>query len=114
MLEITKNALYRESLFKSLKLENEMYILTIFYEGDYKSDFENGCIDNDMISVACKLKDAGFNIDFSSKDIWISLMYPPTYFVNEIDDVKHKLDIAKETIEDLRGYLKEYFKLEYN
>ena len=113
MLEITKNALYRDSLIKSLKLENELYILTIFYEGDYKSDFENGCINNDMITVACKLKGEGYDIDFSPKDIWISLRYPPTYFLHEIDDVKRQLDVAKETIEALKGYLKEYFKLEY-
>lgn len=113
MLEITKNALHRESLFKSLKLENEMYILTIFYEGDYESDFENGCINNEMITVACKLKEIGFDIDFSPKDIWISLMYPPTYFMDQIDDVKRQLDMAKETAEELKGYLKEYFNLEY-
>lgn len=113
MLEITKNALHRESSIKSLKLENEMYVLTIFYEGDYASDFENGCINNDMISVACKLKDVGYDIDFSPKDIWISLMHPPTYFMHEIDDVKRQLDIAKETIGELKVYLKEYFNLEY-
>ena len=113
MLEITKNSLHRDSLFKSLELENEMYILTIFYEGDYVFDFENDCMNNDMITVACKLKDVGFEIDFSPEDIWISLSYPPTYFMDEIDDVKRQLDVARETIGELKGYLKEYFRLEY-
>lgn len=112
MFEITKNALYRDSLFKTLKLENDMYKVTIFYEGDYKSDFENGCIDRDMITVACKLKDEGFDLDFMREDIFVSLLYPPTYSLAEIDDVKHQLEVAKESAEELKGIMKEYFNIE--
>lgn len=112
MFEITKNGLFRDSLFKALKLENEMYKVTIFYEGDYKSDFENGCIDREMITVACKLKEEGFDLDFTLEDIFVSLLYPPTYSLSEIDDVKRQLEVAKESAEELKGIIKEYFNIE--
>lgn len=113
MFEITKNGLQRECLMKALKLENELYKITIFYEGDYEADLKNNCIDREMITVACKLKGEGFDLNFMREDIFVDLLYAPTYRLSEIDDVIHQLQVAKESAEELKGIMKEYFNLEY-
>lgn len=112
MFEIVKNGLYRDSFVKSMKLENDIYNITFFYEGDYATDIQSGRCDQDLLSMSCRIKDEAFTLMLCRDELLFTLPYEPVWGVKDILDVKKQLDIAQEAIVELRPIIKEYFGVE--
>ena len=112
MFEIVKNGLYRDSYIKSLKLQSDIYDITFFYEGDYAADINSGQFQLDLFSMSCRIKDEAFTLMLCKDTILFTLPYEPIWGVNNIPDVKKQLDIAQESINELRPIVKEYFGIE--
>lgn len=106
---ITANKLVRDAEIKVLKLESDEYMATIYYEGDYEKDRENGKCDVQRMILSCKPKWESFPICMMSGKIFVDIMYSAVLRVDEIDEFKAQLDTAKEAAVELQGIVKEYF-----
>ena len=113
---ITANKLKRDCVMKVLKLESDEYNAKIFYEGDYEQDIKSGTCDVHRITLSCKPKLESFPITLMSGKIFIYISNGVVLRVDEIDEFKAQLDVAKEAAVELQGIMKEYFGVapEYN
>lgn len=112
MFKVIKNGLFRDSYIKSLKMESDLYVITFFYEGDYKADMANGRCNRDLFSMHCKIKDEAFTLMDASDEIVLTLPYEPIWRVKDIDEVHRQLDAANAAIAELRKIIKEYFNID--
>lgn len=114
-----KNNLSRTSIIKALKAENDLYVATFFYEGDYDKDKTLGALSKDHIVVSIEQKETAlnlknieilpnlkyiwgiFSLDFNNMDSSIS--------VDKIDKTIEGIILAKESLLELINYFDEYF-----
>lgn len=104
-----KNNLRRESEIKSLQLANDYYDVRIFYYGDYAYDYEHDCIQVENISMVCKPKGANLNINYVKDTLYLELNEFPIICPWQIEEFKSRLDIAKESAENLQHVFESYF-----
>ncbi len=109
--EIVANNLERKSEIKSIKLQSEEYVVTIFYYGDYAKDMEAGKCSIDNLTVSCKPKGEDFPISFVSGAVVIAVPALPIVFVGEVDALKKNLDVAREAALELQKILEKYFRI---
>ena len=114
MFEIIKNGLTRKADIKVLKLENTYYKVTIFYYGDYTNDFKQGKCDIENITVACKVKENAFLLDFLGKEVLIDIQSSGYLYLSggQVNKFKKELDIAHQSAAELQDIMKEYFLIE--
>lgn len=106
---IIANKLSSLSFAKSLLVENEHYVIKIFYAGDYDDDKLNNKINIGNISISCNPKDVDFMIDYMNGQLVIDLSPCTILFPNEIEDFKNKLDIVKGSVAALDKIIREFF-----
>ena len=97
------------SFAKSLLVENEHYVIKIFYAGDYDDDKLNNKINMGNISISCNPKNVDFMIDYMNGQIVIDLSHCTILFPNEIEDFKNQLDIVKCSALALEKIIREFF-----
>lgn len=112
MLKLVANNLFRDSYIKSLKFESDTHRVIIFYEGDYEKDKGNDMCNASALTLSCRLNGEGFDVILAQDHIFITLPYVPTLCLNDIDEFKKQLDVAKDVAEELKVIIKEYFNID--
>lgn len=111
---ITKNTFATDkNSVHSLHMESDEYFVIFYYMGNYKQDFENHTIDKDSISVTITPRNQNLPIKRSDGKLYIDLSYSPYFLldVTECDELKEKLNIAKDTVLSLQTLLHQYFRI---
>ena len=111
---ITKNTFATDkNSVHSLHMESDDYFVIFYYMGNYKQDFEHHTIDKGSVSVAITPRNQNLPIKLSDGDLYIDLSYSPYYLLNitECEELKEKLNIAKDAVLSLRSILNQYFEI---
>lgn len=109
--EIIKNNLERVSEIKSLKLQNNEYVVTVFYYGDYKRDFESGECDMTSVSLSCKPKGEAFPLALMAGHVVMTIPYNPVLSIEEIDGFQEQINVTKESAKELESIIHQYFPM---
>ncbi len=109
-MEIIKNTLKTNHNMGLLKLEDEFYIISIYYLGDYEKEMETG-LDVGYLSASVKLKKniPALEILFREKEVFLNLDYFGLVKITEVDTLITKINIAKNETIVLNKILEEYF-----
>lgn len=99
----------RESEIKSLKLQNNEYVVTVFYYGDYERDFKSGKCDMTNITLSCKPKGEAFPLTLMAGHIIMTIPYSPVLSIDEIDNFQEQINVTKESAKELEKNCKTIF-----
>lgn len=105
------NNLDRNADIKSISFKSEDYSVRIFYDGDYRADFNAGKCDVRRISMRCKESGRAFPLSFAAGQMMIEIPSMPLLYASEIEDVKRRLDKAGMAANELNSMIKQYFKI---
>ncbi len=112
-LNEVKNTLKQNDTMPTLKLENEHYCFTVFYDGDYIEDRSNDKIDPHIIKVKCKPKSSDIMISVSNLTARIDMTNSFFFDIKTKDDfemIETQLHNAFNTMTELQGVLDTYFE----
>lgn len=109
-MEIIKNSLRTNHKLGILKLEDENYLIKIYYLGDYEKEIETG-LDLTYLSASIKPKKYIPNLEvyFRDKEVLMNLQDIGYIRDCEIDLLMEKINLARNEAKILQKYLEEYF-----
>lgn len=111
--KVVKNNLDRDSLFKSLVLENERYVIKFMYEGDYEQDIANNTtISHDRVTMICKPKADALPLNLMAGHVTTDIPYATVMTVENIVGLRQLLDDVIDDMKELETIVKQTFKLE--
>ena len=112
-LQVLKNRLTtKPGVFPMLHVGNDFCDMKIYYDGDYKTDFDNDSIDRSRLALVSKMKGTMFDIEINSLRITANYFFG-LYSREDVDKVIEDLKKIKQTTIELQNIFKEYFKVEY-
>lgn len=107
-----KNTLNQNDTMPTLKLENEHYGFTIFYNGDYFNDRCDDHIDPHLIKVRCKPKNSDIIIAVNNLSTRIDMTNSFMFDIRtekDLDTLEKQLRNALDAMKDLQTVLDTYF-----
>lgn len=107
-----KNTLKQNDTMPMLKLENEHYSFTVFYNGDYVEDRCNDKINPHVIKVKCKPKSSDIMISVSNLAAYIDMTNSFVFDIRthaDISELEIQLHTAFNTMTELQAVLDTYF-----
>ncbi len=108
----TKNTLNKNPNIGTLKLQNDHYIITVTYCGNYKADKEAKMLNPRYISVRCKCIDNSLIINNNACEIYLDFnksFVANIYERKMLDKLVTQLNTSYDTIEELREIINSYF-----
>lgn len=108
-MEIIKNTLQMNHNMGILKFEDEYYLITVFYVGDFEKEQKN-FIDPTYLSASIKEKKNVPHLDiyFKEKEVIINLDIFSYVKEDEIDKMIEQFKLAKKEIQEIKKILEEY------
>ncbi len=111
--KIVKNNLERDSMFKSLVLENERYEVKFLYEGDYVQDIANNTtISHDKVTMVCNPKADALPLSLMAGHVTADIPCATVMTVENIEKLRQLLDDAIDDMKELEMIVKQTFKVE--
>lgn len=105
---VVKNKLDRVPI-AALTIENQYYLIQIFYTSDYNADRTNHKISVSDLTMQCKPKNTELEITYNNGVILIETLTTLILTVEETDAFKKEVDIAKHSAIALADVLRSYF-----
>lgn len=105
---VDTRAIYRNPM-SLIRVENDYYQASLYYYGDYKQDFANGCLDATCLGPSVYEKRFVLPLAIFKNKVFISTSTFDLIALDKVENYVEKLRIAEECAISLQNIVNEYY-----
>lgn len=108
--DIIDNKLNTDTFIPRMRLENDHYLIRIYYNGNYVCDKTNNNIDLRKLSLSCKRhKATALCLDYNEGIIYIHADIPTILLPDDTAKIINTIEKAKLAADNLQTIINQYF-----